>query len=65
MLLNMAQEAKKASYTLARLSTVEKNSLLLAISKALGESSAFILQANAADMEKARADGTSPAMMDR
>lgn len=65
MLLNMAQEAKKASYTLARLSTVEKNSLLLAISKALAESSAFILQANAADMERARADGTSPAMLDR
>lgn len=65
MLLTMAQEAKKASYRLARLSTVEKNALLLAISKALSESSSFILQANMSDMEKARANGISSAMLDR
>lgn len=65
MLVALAQEAKEASYRLARLSTAEKNTLLITISKALRESSACILQANTSDMETARSNGTSAAMLDR
>ena len=65
MLVALAQEAKEASYRLARLSTAEKNTLLMTISKALRESSACILQANTSDMKIARSNGTSAAMLDR
>jgi glutamate-5-semialdehyde dehydrogenase len=58
-------EAKVASRELAKLSTAEKNSCLLAMAEALEKSKAAIQSANAADMETGVRLGLSAAMLDR
>ena len=50
----LAQEAKLASYTLASLSTLEKNQALKAVADKLEENKLFILQENAKDLEEAK-----------
>ncbi len=61
----LAQQAKTASRQLARLSTAEKNSCLMAMANALERHSADIKQANAGDLETAAKMGLSSAMLDR
>src|SRR5712691_9688695 len=61
----LARQAKAASRELAKLTTAEKNSCLLAMAAALEENSAPIKSANARDMETAAQLGLSPAMLDR
>lgn len=59
------KQAKVASCDLTKLSTVEKNQLLLALSDALVKSSAMILEANAKDVAAASEHGISEVMVDR
>ena len=61
----LAKQAKAASRELARLSTADKNSCLLAMAKALEQSGPAIQHANAADMEVGAKLGLSSAMLDR
>ncbi len=61
----LARQARAASRELARLTTAEKNSCLLAMATALEENAEALKQANAADMEGAAKSGLSPAMLDR
>ena len=57
--------AKNASRILAVAGTARKNKALEAIAAALEERRADILEANAQDMEAARAAGMRPALQDR
>jgi glutamate-5-semialdehyde dehydrogenase len=61
----MAQHARVACGTLARLTTNEKNAALSAIADSLEARRAEISKANELDVEKARENGLSPAMIDR
>jgi glutamate-5-semialdehyde dehydrogenase len=61
----MAKQAKTASRELARLTTAEKNSCLLAMADALEKNATALKQANALDMEVAAKMGLSTAMLDR
>ncbi|HEX4342775.1 MAG TPA: glutamate-5-semialdehyde dehydrogenase [Verrucomicrobiae bacterium] len=61
----LAKQAKAASRELARLTTAEKNSCLLAMADALEKHSAAIKEANALDMEGGAAAGLPLAMLDR
>ncbi len=61
----IAGEAKAASLSVARLSTEEKNNVLLSIAVALTENSAKIIKANCEDVEKAKQKGTGPHLIDR
>ena len=63
--LAVCAAAKAAAPVLARTPTGAKNAALLAMADALGADAAVILAANAADVEAARADGTSEALIDR
>ncbi|WP_395144962.1 glutamate-5-semialdehyde dehydrogenase, partial [Armatimonas sp.] len=57
--------AKTASRALAQKTTVEKNALLLALADAVDARAEAILTANASDLETAKANGTSDALLDR
>ncbi len=61
----LAKQAKVASRELARLTTAEKNSCLLAMADALEKHSGAIKEANALDMEVGAKLGLSAAMLDR
>jgi glutamate-5-semialdehyde dehydrogenase len=61
----MGRAAVEAASVLARLSTVQKNAALAACAAALRSSAADILNANARDMEAARANKLSNALLDR
>lgn len=61
----VARRAKDAAADLAPLSRAVKDQALLAIADALVKRSDEITAANAQDVERARRDGTSPAMIDR
>jgi glutamate-5-semialdehyde dehydrogenase len=61
----LAKQAKAASRDLARLTTAEKNTCLIAMADALGKNSAAIKDANAHDMEIGAKLGLSSAMLDR
>jgi glutamate-5-semialdehyde dehydrogenase len=61
----LAGQAKAASRELARLTTAEKNSCLLAMAVALEKNADAIKQANASDMDVAAKSGLSSAMLDR
>jgi glutamate-5-semialdehyde dehydrogenase len=61
----IGRRAKAAARQLARLGRAEKDAALLAIADALIEHQDAILAANSADMEAARAAGTSAALLDR
>jgi glutamate-5-semialdehyde dehydrogenase len=65
MMLNMAKKAKVASRLLSLLSTDVKNRALLKMAEALLENSQGILEANANDVEAAKARGIRPALLDR
>ncbi len=61
----LAKSAKAASRELAKLTTAEKNSCLLAMAAALEKNVAAIKAANALDMEFGASHGLSAAMLDR
>ncbi len=61
----LAKQAKAASRELARLTTAEKNTCLLAMADALEKNSAAIKNANVLDMEVGAKLGLSSAMLDR
>jgi glutamate-5-semialdehyde dehydrogenase len=61
----LCAQAKRASRSLATLSTDVKNGALEAIAAALVERTEEILEANARDMPAAREAGISPALIDR
>ncbi|MDV5227932.1 MAG: glutamate-5-semialdehyde dehydrogenase [Pseudomonadota bacterium] len=65
MLEQMGKAAREASWQLAQLSTKQKNAALEQIADLLGQESATILEANAKDIEQARANGMTPALQDR
>ena len=64
-LIESAAAAKTASQAVARLTTAQKNAALLAMADALEAHCADILAANAVDMEREKAGGMSPDMLDR
>lgn len=61
----LARQAKAASRELARLTTAEKNAILLAMADALEANVAAIKEANALDMDFGAKAGLSTAMLDR
>lgn len=61
----LAQQAKRASRDLARLTTAERNDCLLAMAEALEGNIPAIQDANGRDMEAGAAAGLSSAMLDR
>ncbi|MEW6047953.1 MAG: glutamate-5-semialdehyde dehydrogenase [Bacillota bacterium] len=61
----LATRARQAARRLAQLSSTARNQALLAMAAALREHSGVILQANAEDMARARADQLSKALLDR
>jgi glutamate-5-semialdehyde dehydrogenase len=61
----LARQAKTASRQLAQLTTLQKNTCLLAMADALGQNRAALELANADDMETAAQMGLSAAMLDR
>ncbi|MGC3958228.1 MAG: glutamate-5-semialdehyde dehydrogenase [Verrucomicrobiota bacterium] len=61
----LAKQAKTASRELAKLTTAEKNAILLAMADALEANAAAIKDANALDMEFGAKAGLSSAMIDR
>jgi glutamate-5-semialdehyde dehydrogenase len=60
-----ASEAKQAARVLANLSTEVKNLALGRMAEALEESQVFLMEENRKDLEEARRQGLSPAMIDR
>ena len=62
---DLGRRARAASKALAQLSSEQKNAGLLAMADELSASQTLLLEANAKDVERARADGLSGAMMDR
>lgn len=64
-LLHIGQAARAASRVVARASTHDKNTALLAIAKAIRSQKDQLLSANAADVVAAHADGLDAAMVDR
>ena len=61
----IAEAARQACAELAVTSTEERNAALAAMAQALRDHADEIVAANAADMEAARAKGTSDALLDR
>lgn len=61
----LARQAKAASRELAKLTTAEKNTCLLAMADALEANAAAIKEANALDMDFGAKAELSPAMLDR
>lgn len=64
-LTEIGKFAKAASHKLAILPTVKKNEALLAVADALEENSTQIISSNEIDVEQARKNGMSEAMIDR
>src|SRR5579862_2750730 len=62
---SLARQAKSASRELARLTTAEKNSCLLAMADALEKNAAALKEANALDLDAATKMGLTSAMLDR
>ncbi len=65
MLNELGKKAKAASRILARLGQTEKNNALLAVAEALTKNADEIIAANSIDMEAAKKNGMSEALLDR
>ena len=65
VIAELGRNARGAAESLAQRATAEKNRALTEGGAAIRASSAHILRANAADLERARARGVSGAMLDR
>ncbi len=64
-LMQMAQKAKEASYSLAKADSETKNAALLKMCELLKEDSDKIIKANEIDLKNAREKGISASMLDR
>ncbi|WP_301099158.1 glutamate-5-semialdehyde dehydrogenase [Otariodibacter sp.] len=64
-MINIAKQAKQASIELAQLGNQQKNQALFAIAEALEHRTDDILTANQQDVEKAKQQGISEAIIDR
>jgi glutamate-5-semialdehyde dehydrogenase len=64
-ILDLGRRARKAARELARLSSEQKNTALLAIADEIMASQTAILSANERDLRKAEVEALSPAMIDR
>lgn len=64
-ILDMGRRARAAARKLVKLSSEQKNRILVAMAEQLLADEAVILAANALDLERARANGLSAAMIDR
>ena len=64
-LIEMGKHARLAARSLSQASSQQKNSALLALAERLVAEQSLILAANAEDLEQARGQGLSPAMLDR
>ena len=64
-MLKVAEDAKSASQTLARLSSAVKNELLQNMAQALLNDTEVLIEENEKDLVAARAAGLAPAMVDR
>jgi len=65
MILEMCIKAKKASVELAKMSTETKNRALLRMAEGLEKKAEKILEANAMDVQNARAKGVKESLIDR
>ena len=65
MLNELGLKAKAASRVMARLSQNDKNNALLAVADALVANAAPIIEANSIDMDNAKKNGMSEALLDR
>lgn len=61
----VCEQAREASFSLASTSRAVKDAALRTIADALEANTATIVTANATDLDRARADGTSDALIDR
>lgn len=64
-ILHMAQQARKASYQLALVSTDEKNRALELMADGLVNEQAYLIKENAKDLKAAHAQGYAKALIDR
>jgi glutamate-5-semialdehyde dehydrogenase len=64
-ILDMGRRARAAAHELVKLTTAQKNVILVAMAEQLLADQEEILAANARDLERARANGLSAAMIDR
>src|SRR5438874_10835984 len=64
-ILDFGKRAREAARVLARMSTEQKNEALRAMADELCAKTETILEANGRDLETAKADGLSSAMIDR
>lgn len=64
-ILDMGRRARAASHALVKLSSAQKNAILEAMADEILARETAILDANARDLERARANGLSKAMIDR
>jgi len=65
MLNELGKKAKAASRVMARLSQNDKNNALLVVADALVANAAPIIEANTIDMDNAKKNGMSEALLDR
>lgn len=65
MLSELGKKAKAASRVMARLSQNDKNNALLVVADALVANAAPIIEANTIDMDNAKKNGMSEALLDR
>ena len=64
-IVETAKKAKEASFRLGAMTSKEKDNILLAIADALELNTEYIISENNKDLENAKANGMSSAMMDR
>ena len=64
-LMDIAADARRAKYAVARLGTNDKNRGLLAIADALLANTREIIDANRSDIENGRANGLAEGLIDR
>ncbi|MGO1579932.1 MAG: glutamate-5-semialdehyde dehydrogenase [Peptoniphilaceae bacterium] len=62
---NLANKSKEAGRELSKLSSKEKNNILMAIKKYILKNEEAIISANKKDMEKGREDGLNGGLLDR
>jgi glutamate-5-semialdehyde dehydrogenase len=63
--VQIARDARQASFVMSRLGTTAKNNLLLAMAEALQKQAAHLIAENAKDLEAGKNKGLSSAMLDR
>ncbi len=62
---DQAERAREAARILARTPRAAKDAGLQAMADALGKAETAVLEANAVDVARAEANGTSPSLIDR